>query len=30
MTGSELIENGLVVNIPDRPGAVIITYKKVK
>jgi len=30
MTGSELIENGLLINIPDRPGAVTITYKKVK
>lgn len=30
MTGSELMEKGLVVSIPDQPGAVIITYEKVK
>ena len=30
ITGNELMENGLVVSIPDQPGAVIITYKKVK
>jgi alpha-galactosidase len=28
MSGSELMEKGLVINIPDQPGAVIITYKK--
>ncbi len=26
MTGRELMENGLVINIPEQPGAVIITY----
>ena len=30
MTGSELMEKGLVVSIPNQPGAVIITYEKVK
>ena len=30
MTGSELMEKGLVISISDQPGAVIITYKKVK
>lgn len=30
MSGRELMENGLVVNIPDQPGAVVITYKKAK
>lgn len=29
MTGRELMENGLVVNIPDQPGAVVIKYKKI-
>jgi alpha-galactosidase len=29
MTGSELIEKGLVITILDCPGAVIITYKKI-
>jgi alpha-galactosidase len=29
MAGSELMEKGLVINISDCPGAVIITYKKV-
>ena len=28
MTGSKLMEQGLSVSIPDRPGAVVITYKK--
>jgi hypothetical protein len=30
MTGGELMEKGLVVSIPNQPGAVIITYEKVK
>ena len=30
MTGRELMENGLVIKIPQRPGAALITYKKVK
>ena len=30
MTGRELMENGLVVRIPGKPGAVVITYKKSK
>ena len=29
MAGSELMEKGLVINIPDCLGAVIITYKKI-
>ncbi len=29
ITGRELMENGLVVNIPDQPGAVVIKYKKI-
>ena len=28
MTGHKLMEQGLSVSIPDRPGAAIITYKK--
>lgn len=28
MTGHDLMKNGLPVSIPDRPGAVVITYKK--
>ncbi len=28
MTGRELLETGLPINIPDRPGAVIMTYAK--
>jgi alpha-galactosidase len=28
ITGRVLMEKGLVVSIPDRPGAVVITYKK--
>ena len=27
-TGSELMEKGLVVSIPNQPGAVIITYER--
>lgn len=27
-TGRELMEEGLAVNIPDQPGAVVLTYKK--
>jgi len=30
MSGRELMDNGLVVNIPDQPGAVVITYEKVE
>jgi alpha-galactosidase len=30
MNGHDLMEQGLLVNIPHQPGAVIITYKKVK
>jgi alpha-galactosidase len=30
MIGSELMEKGLVVSIPNQPGAVIITYQKVR
>ena len=30
MSGRELMEKGLIVSIPDQPGAVIITYKQVK
>ena len=30
MTGRELTEHGLAVSIPDRPGSVVITYKKAK
>ncbi len=30
VTGRELMENGLVVEIPQRPGAALVTYKKVK
>lgn len=30
MTGQDLIEKGLPVNIPDRPGAAVIAYKKVQ
>jgi hypothetical protein len=30
MTGRELMEDGLIVNIPDQSGAVVITYEKVK
>ena len=29
IAGSELMENGLVINISDCPGAVVITYKKI-
>lgn len=28
MTGRELLETGLPISIPDRPGAVIIVYAK--
>lgn len=28
MTGRELLETGLPISIPDRPGAVIIIYAK--
>jgi alpha-galactosidase len=28
-TGQELMENGLPIQIPDAPGAVVITYKKI-
>ncbi len=30
MTGDELMEGGVVINMPDRPGAVLITYKKIE
>ena len=30
MTGQELMEKGLVVNIPDQPGAVVIAYQKMR
>jgi alpha-galactosidase len=30
VSGRELMENGLVINIADKPGAAIVTYKKVK
>lgn len=30
LTGRDLMGKGLMVNIPDEPGAVVITYKKVK
>jgi len=30
MSGGELMEKGLFVSIPEQPGAVIITYKKIK
>lgn len=30
LTGRDLMGKGLMVNIPDQPGAVVITYKKVK
>ena len=30
MTGRELMEKGLVMTIPDQPGAVVITYKKIR
>ena len=30
VSGRELMENGLVVNISDQPGAVVITYRKVE
>jgi alpha-galactosidase len=30
VAGRELMEKGLVVNIPVRPGAVVITYKKIR
>jgi len=30
MTGRELTENGLLVSIPERPGSVVITYKKAR
>ena len=30
MTGCELMENGLLVNIPNQLGATVITYKKIK
>ena len=29
MTGRELMENGLLVHIPDQPGALVIKYKKI-
>jgi alpha-galactosidase len=30
LTGKELMEHGLLVNIPARPGAAVFTYKKAK
>jgi alpha-galactosidase len=27
-TGGQLMENGLLVSVPDKPGAAVITYKK--
>ncbi len=30
LTGQDLMEKGLLIHIPDQPGAVVITYKKVK
>lgn len=30
LTGRDLMGKGLMVNIPDQPGALVITYKKVK
>jgi hypothetical protein len=30
VSGRELAEKGLLVTISDRPGAVLITYRKVK
>jgi hypothetical protein len=27
-TGRELMEQGLAMNVPDQPGAVVLTYKK--
>ena len=29
MNGRELMEKGLFIEIPDQPGAMVITYKKV-
>lgn len=29
IAGNDLMEKGLVVSIPDSPGAVVITYKKI-
>jgi hypothetical protein len=30
LTGSDLMEKGLRVNIPTQPGAALFTYRKVK
>jgi alpha-galactosidase len=30
MTGRELAERGVVIAVPDRPGAVVVTYKRVE